>query len=332
MDWRAPACNHSTLFAFERFRRRAARPMVVIAPSEPPPLPDAARAIAGALARPLGHPSLDRFLEPGDRVVVVAPSGAEDVATAVEAVLDAACRAKVASVALLSRPDERAPSAQLEPASFGPVRVHRAFAEADRVVAVSPIGFDPVFGFQGGATALLRVAAAPSTRDRTSTPAQLRELLDRLGPVFSVEVAFQRGGRPSAVFAGEPGPAHRAAAAYWGRWRSLDVGEGFDGVVADATGFGSRDTATALLMAERALRPGGVLALVGARPDLDALEAPLARGTACVLARREVLFASSVEEAAEALRGRLPGRSLAHLPDPLRTLPLRGGSRLPSAP
>jgi len=36
-----------------------------------PPLPAREAAIAGALARPLGAPALDRFVEPGDRVAVL---------------------------------------------------------------------------------------------------------------------------------------------------------------------------------------------------------------------------------------------------------------------
>gem|GEM_PF-1641211 len=305
--------------------------MLVLAPPEPPPLPDAPRAVAGALGRPLGHPALDRFLEPGDRVVVAALPGAEDLTPAVEAVLEAARRAGVASIAVLSRPDEGAPHAELEPASFGAVRVHRAFAEADRIVAVSAIGFDPLFGLRGGPAALLRIAADRPTRDRVGAPAELQELAGRLGPVFAVEVAFQRGGRPSAVFAGEPGPAHRAARDYWMRWRSVDVGEGFEGVVAEVPGTGALEAATSLLLAAQALRPGGILAVVGARPDLAALEFPLARAVARLFAAHPVIFAADVEEAFAALRGRLPGRRLAHLPDPLRTLPLRGGIRVPSA-
>ena len=36
----------------------------VLAPHDPPALPDAARTLAGALARPLGAPDLARFVEP----------------------------------------------------------------------------------------------------------------------------------------------------------------------------------------------------------------------------------------------------------------------------
>lgn len=43
-------------------------------PGDPPPIPDPGVTIARALARPLGAPALDRFVEPGDRVAVLQDS------------------------------------------------------------------------------------------------------------------------------------------------------------------------------------------------------------------------------------------------------------------
>lgn len=315
--------------------------MDLLAPPEPPPLPDAPEAATGALARPLGHPALDRFLEPADRVIVAAPSLAttgESLRFAVDAVLAAARRAGVAAIAFHAAPDAKAPMVEVEPASFGPVRVHRAFAEADRIVAVSGIAFDPLLGFDGSLNALLRLAADASTRERAISADALREFADRLGPVFSVEVAFQRGGRPSAIFAGEPGAAHRAARAYWSRWRSIAVGPGYAGVVAEVKSPRARDAAASLLLAARAARPGGIVALAGPTPDLAELSAPLAHAVRELGATRSVLFAPDLEQALRELRRRLPEEAIAHVPDPLRTLPsidvlpIRGGERLPSAP
>lgn len=315
--------------------------MDVLAPPEPPPLPDAPEAASGALARPLGHPALDRFLEPGDRVIVAAPPLAttgESLRFAVEAILAAARRAGVASIAVHAAPDADAPRVEVEPASFGRVRVHRAFAGADRIVAVSGIAFDPLLGFEGSLAALLRIAADPSTRDRAIAAGALREFADRLGPVFSVEVAFQRGGRPSAIFAGEPSAAHRAARAYWSRWRGLAVGPGYEGAIAEVQNPRARDAAASLLLAARAVRPGGVVALAGPTPDLAELSAPLTRAVRELASTHSVVYAPDLEQALRVLRRRLPEDGIAHVPDPLRTLPSidvlpnPGGERIPSAP
>lgn len=184
---------------------RAAAP---IAGEEPPPLPDPAAAIAGALARPLGTQALGSFVEPGDRVVVVVPDATRYAAPelVVPAVLDAVRRAGASSVEIRvangthrrSTPEELVRLAGGvgdvpvgdrdcdDPAAhetlgkapgLGVVRVDRAVARADKLVLVGAVSFHYLAGFGGGGKLL-----APGCADRDTALAIHRRCLAEPGP------------------------------------------------------------------------------------------------------------------------------------------------------
>lgn len=85
-------------------------------------------------------------------------------------------------------------------APSGMVRLDRQLAEADRIVLAGTAPFD--------ALATLGGDLVP-----------LGEVLPLAPPAFLVEIALQRGGRPAAVFAGDPVRAHEAAMAFLSKWR-----------------------------------------------------------------------------------------------------------------
>jgi len=180
----------------------------VIAGEEPPPLPDPAPAIAGALARPLGSPSLASFVEPGDRVVVVVPDATRYAAPelVVPAVLEAVRRAGASSVEIriANGTHRRSTDEELErlaggvrdvpvgdrdcddPAAhealgrtghLGIVRVDRAVARADKLVLVGAVSFHYLAGFGGGGKLL-----APGCADRATALAIHRRCLADPGP------------------------------------------------------------------------------------------------------------------------------------------------------
>lgn len=295
--------------------------MDLLSPPEPPPLPNPKESAEGALARPLGQPALHRFLEPGDRVAVLAPDRGEveGLDFALEAIFEAAQRAGVAAIGLYTTAQEGAPQAWLGRRAEGGLRVLRPIAEADKLVVASRIAFHPLTGIWGGGLALASVAADEKTRERLLEPGALSDFLSRLPPAFLLEAAYQRGGRPAALFAGEIGAAHVQASAYWRRWKGVDVGEGYEAVIA-AVRCAER-AAESILLAARALRIGGTLVVIGPRPE--APSPPLARALQAFTASSELLFAEDLESARRLAEARAPQGRLAHLPDPLRTLPIR---------
>lgn len=294
--------------------------MELLSPPEPPPLPHPREAAEGALRRPLGQPELARFLEPGDRVALVAPvsRGPEDLDFGVEAVLEMAARVRVAAIGVYGAHDAGAPHRHLVPGA----RLLRPVAEADKLVILSRIAFCPFETFSGGLDALEAVAADEATRREP----RLRLAWEAaLPPSFLLEVAYQRGGRPSAVFAGAPDAAHRAARAHWGKWRSLPVGAGFEGLALQVEEAGA--TARALLLAARGLREGGSLAVVG--PPASEVDVRHRAALEALRAEASIDFVADLDEARALLRSRHPRGRLGHLPDPLRTLLVVGPERLP---
>src|SRR5690606_19365025 len=114
--------------------------------------------------------------------------------------------------------------------------------------------------------------------------------------------------RPSAVFAGALDAAHREARAHWRRWRGLEVGRGYEGLLLEVER--PEEANQAILLAARGLRAGGTLVAVGLAPG-----APYPR-----LDEAEILVADDLASGRRLLEARHPEGRLAHLPDPLRTL------------
>lgn len=273
------------------------------AKSEPPPLPDPIATLRGALARPLGQPSLDRFVEPGDRVCVVF-EGAGFVGEAAEELVRRCERAGAADISLLAAEEmlERAePSVTplgwlaAEGGSFVP-RVDSRIARADKVLLCASTSLHPLAGARGGAWLLhgladeatrLRLGAVLDERCPSSdlrlaragrgagdgNPLQtaLTEMAALLPQTFVVEVAFQRGGRPAAVFAGELELVQRRALDFLLRWSGAGMGETSALVVASAGGHPfdrSLESAfPALDAALSAVAPGGTLIIAAACPE-----------------------------------------------------------------
>lgn len=183
------------------------RKLQVVAGEEPPPLPDPGAGVAGALARPLGLPSLGTFVEPGDRVAIVVPDATRY--TAPELVLPPVVRAVesagASSIAVRiangthrrSSPEELRtlaggvalpvgdrdcddPAAHLplgKAPGLGTLRIDAEAARADKLVLVGAISFHYLAGFGGGGKLL-----APGLADRATALAIHRRCLADPGP------------------------------------------------------------------------------------------------------------------------------------------------------
>lgn len=196
-------------------------------PADPPPLPDPKAALAGALSRPLGLPALATFVEPGDRVALVIdpslPGGEEWVRPVVEEALAAAAPSRISTLG-------GEPKALGRVSGLGIVRVDGVVADADKLIWVSALCLEPGGGLEETAVRLVECVggrAFVGGRDGVmGGSASLPEAsgfdvggaLDLLPPTFLVEIAFQRGVRPAAIFAGGIREAHRAAMAFHRRW------------------------------------------------------------------------------------------------------------------
>ncbi|HWV38732.1 MAG TPA: hypothetical protein VN033_09690 [Vulgatibacter sp.] len=165
-----------------------------------PPVSNPEGAIAGALARPLGAPSLAIFVEPGDRVAVLQdaslPRELRDLAAGpIAAALEAAGAAEVRWLVVEpgpARPDaaegagvpfeapagagaaDLAEGAPGRPAEgfvavgraprLGVVRLAAKVARADRLILVGRCTRDPDLGAVGAGSLVAWGSAAPSTR------------------------------------------------------------------------------------------------------------------------------------------------------------------------
>ncbi|AKU89997.1 lactate racemase domain-containing protein [Vulgatibacter incomptus] len=274
--------------------------------SEPPPVPDPRATLEGALARPLGAPSLAVFVEPGDRVAIVVQHGLEALAGAVldrirEVVLGSGASAisiRTARGTTLGDPFPGGTDAQgvlFEPLGrargLGVVRVDREVARADKLVLVGGTSFDPLAGFGGGAalvatgcadeatiSAILRAgdtqSAAPGILESNPVHEAIRTAAALAPPAFLVQLDFQRGGRLAGVFAGDPDLAFAAAVAFHSKWHRITLEKPLDLVVASAGGdpFDRRlsDALPALAAACNAVRPGGAVILCAECPEEDA--------------------------------------------------------------
>lgn len=192
-------------------------------PADPPPLPDPKAALAGALTRPLGLPALATFVEPGDRVALLVdpflPGGEEWVRPVVEEALAAAAPSRIATWG-------GEPVALGRVSGLGIFRADRTVAEADKLVWLSALCLGPDGGLEETALRLVEHVGGPGPgrpavaggRQGGTPGFDVGRALDLLPPTFLVEIAFQRGVRPAAIFAGGIREAHRAAVAFHRRW------------------------------------------------------------------------------------------------------------------
>lgn len=278
------------------------------------PLPDVRAAAAAALAEPLEFPSLYRALTPDDHIAIVVREELAGVAGLLDAVMEQLERAGVsrAAVTLVVPPrafpqgsDWRGPHADLalevhEPATASRlaylastkagrrIYLNRTVVDADQVVFISRVGFDPLFGYSGGLTELFPLLSDQATRHEFfQRPSQMRsgqahgpaeaeaeEVGWLLGLPLFIQALETCQDQLSHVVAGTAAPVRARTCALLDRQARFSAGNA-DLVIATLTGTGLRqtlgDVAAALETASRVVRPGGrIVVLSRARPELSA--------------------------------------------------------------
>jgi nickel-dependent lactate racemase len=276
-------------------------------PAPPTPMADPGAAVRDALDAPLRFPPLRRALTPDDHVTVVVDERLPALTEMVTAVLDHIASAGVApeAVTLLCPPSpsrqdwvsdlpERHESVQT--ATHSPadrkqlaylastrkgrrVYLNRAVVDADQLVVLTGLRFDPLMGHAGAAGAVFPAMSDTETRhawDKSlsmdapgNAPWPARGEADEvawlLGAPFQLQVVEGPGDTVASVVAGSHDVAADGRALLDRLWRGT-VGHPVDTVIAGMTGDPARqdlgDMARALACAARVVRPNGTIVLL----------------------------------------------------------------------
>jgi len=293
----------------------AERVVALNRPAPPTPVADPAAAMRDALESPLRYPPLRRALTPDDHVTVVIDERLPGLAELVTSVVDHITSAGVApeAVTLLCPPSgtrqdwvselpERLESVQVathaatdrkQLAYLATTRkgrrvyLNRAVVDADQLVVLTGLRFDPQMGHLGAAGAVFPAMSDVETRhawDKSLSmdapqdapwPArgEAEDVAWLLGAPFQVQVVEGAGDTVAAVMAGSNDSAADGRALLDRYWRGTVVGPS-DTVIAAMSGDPARqdlsDMARALATAARVVRPNGTIVLLcQTRPALS---------------------------------------------------------------
>jgi nickel-dependent lactate racemase len=280
--------------------------MVAFCPA-PEPLPDVLENLRHALAEPLDFPPLSRAVIPGDHVVLALDRYTPQAATLIAGVWEVlAAQGVEAKDVLILQPTALCGPALVDPRGLLPAgvreaivwRVHdatdskqqaylattaaderiylaRDVVEADLVISIGQIGYDPVMGFRGtnsvfypGLSSIAAVKKARGFGHQELTPDDerpLRQLVEEigwlLGVQFSIQVLAGRGDGVSTVLAGFEQSVRQRGRELLIQQRQIEIAERAETVVisvdADAAGHGWDQIGAALATARSLVTRGG---------------------------------------------------------------------------
>jgi nickel-dependent lactate racemase len=300
-------------FGFQgRFRFEMGAERVVAAHLAPPSLEDPRHSIADALAHPFEYPPLEQCVVPGDQIVLVldrhTPCSAELVLEVWKTLAHRGVNAT--DVTILQPADFRGPSPRdprsalaesvrndirwvvhdptnssdctylASTASGERVYLSRAILDADVIIPIGPLGFDPVLGYRGTHSVFypglsdvdaMRKAVGQGHDELTPDDDRpMRQIIDEvawlLGSQFAVQVIPGSGAGIAEVSAGQADAVQKLGRQRLNKFWRMDVPQRPELVIAaveaDATGHTWSQIATALDTARRIVaRDGRVLLL-----------------------------------------------------------------------
>ncbi len=335
-----------------------------------PALADPAAAVRQALEDPLGFPALRRALTPDDHVAVVVDEKLPRLAELLTPILEHITEAHVAPEAITLLCPCSAEQAWLDdlPDAFQDVHVeihdptdrrklsyltttkqgrrlylNRTVVDADQVVVLTGLGYDPVLGYGGATGALYPALSDEATRQDLCSRVSLavpgkvhwpvlkeaEEVAWLLGAPFFVQVIEGAGDEIIHVVGGLSDSSNAAQRLLDARWRET-VGHSADLVIASIGGDPARhdfaDLSRALANAARVVRPRGRIVLLSqATPRLGPAAALLRKaeepGQALEWLRQQKPFdmgaafqwASAAQQATVFLHSGLPGETAEEL-------------------
>ncbi|MBL8850272.1 MAG: DUF2088 domain-containing protein [Planctomycetaceae bacterium] len=307
-----------------RFRFEMEAERIAAAHLAPASLDDPRGSIAGALAHPLEYPPLEQCVVPGDRIVLVldrhTPCSAELIAELWSGLAHRGVQAT--DVSILQPADFRGPSpgdprtalpenvrsdiswvvhdptrsgdcAYLASTASGErVYLARAILDADVVIPIGGLGYDPLLGYRGTHSVFypglsdidaMRKAVGQGHDELTPDDARpLRQVIDEvawlIGSQFVVQVIPGSGSGIAEVIAGQADAVLKRGRQRLNKLWRMDVSERPELVIAaveaDAAGHRWSQIATALDTARRIVaRDGRVLLLTElAEPPSDGIK------------------------------------------------------------
>lgn len=278
----------------------------------PEPLADLPDALRKALAEPLDFPPLSRATVTGDHVVLALDRHTPQAATLIAGVWEVlATQGVEAKDVLILQPTSLSGPKVVDPRFKLPPdiqkvmewRVHdatdskqqaylattaneeriylaRPVVEADLVISIGQIGYDPVMGFRGtnsvfypGLSSTAAVKKARGFGHQELTPDDerpLRQLVEEigwlLGVQFSVQVLPSRGDGVSAVLAGFEQSVRQRGRELLIQQRQIEIAKRAETVVisvdADAAGHGWDQIGSALATARSLVKRGGKVVIL----------------------------------------------------------------------
>jgi hypothetical protein len=253
-----------------------------------------------ALEGPRDYPPLRSAVVPGDRVVIPVTPGIPELPEVLQAACEVLGEAGVepSGITILwppeapapprdelpegvtlavHDPDDRAAMAYLASTSGGRrVYLNRLLTDADFVLPIGRLGFDPVLGFRGPWSALYPAQSDTETRrefaamasDARPDPdrerpalAEVAEVGWLLGSLFQLGIAADRHGA-GAIEAGRESTVRREGSRGVADTWTVHAPGTADLVVAGIGGRGLDDLAAGLAAATRLVRPGGRIVML----------------------------------------------------------------------
>ncbi|MFO1020087.1 MAG: lactate racemase domain-containing protein [Planctomycetales bacterium] len=295
----------------------------------PPSLPDLGDKVASALAVPLEYPPLAKAVVPGDKVVIALDRGTPEASILVEELWKVLKNGGVEAQDLLilqppslsgqneSDPRSRLPKedqAQVQwrihdatntkglaylSSTVGGERIYlaRELIDADLVLTVGPIEFDPVAGYRGGGSvlypglsnveAIARVHGQGHLELGPDDERPLRQVIDEvtwlLGVQFSLQVVAGDGEGVSAVFAGLDTAVFQKGKEFLNSQRLILTDSRVPVVLvcvdADAGGIHWAQVGTALATARNLVAKGGKIIVLSELSDEPGEGLKLLQGT-----------------------------------------------------
>ncbi len=285
----------------ERQWRVRMRPGQLIAERGPAPHPtvqDVAGAVRAAIAEPLDFPPLEHAVYPGDRVVFAVDGSPQAFRPLLIPLVEMAIRrgARPDDVVILA-PSRAKPAAEQGPAF--PVRVeyhdptdparlcylasteegeriylNRTLVDADVVIVVGAVRYDPILGVRGTASGLFPALSTADSYERmvhSFTGQRLghhtdsaRKYVDQVAWLLGLQIAVQvvqgRGGEVVGVLAGQVDSVQKQATQLLDACCRVQVPRRADAVLVSVTKRGRQtvaDLARALHVASRVVRRHG---------------------------------------------------------------------------
>ncbi len=282
--------------------------LVELGGAPPPPVADVAARVAESIEQPLEFPPLRQAVVPGDHVAIVLDDGVPRAAKVLEPIVECLVQAgiQLRDIQIIAAPErpgmvpgvsretlppgigflehdprDRSALSYLASTKFGDrVYLNRGVVDADAVILVGRVGYDPLLGYRGTSSGIFpgladelarqrfsaRSCAVLSAEARLASRQQADEVAWLLGVQFAVQVIAAPGSAVLDVVAGHYPAVQRRAQerldAAWRRTAARRADVVVAGISSAPADQGFEELAAALEAAAELVREQGQLVLL----------------------------------------------------------------------